>query len=133
MMQAPPLSQVALLRMEAGRAAPNEQEARIQLNWDVTLDMSIDDTALFTGHLFRTSQNAFGQSLAIGAVKLNGNHMAFDEIVEWGKASGLVESLYDACRRSLDAQASLMDIAFDLPTKAPDVDIERDDDEGSPE
>lgn len=109
-----------------------------KLAWDVYLysfppkSTKLADAApnfMLVGHLFRANAQGHGQVRAnalIRAFDLDGNPMA-PEFVRDQIAYGYVEATYDTCRRSLQAQAAVMDVDLELPKLSPSTKIQLDD------
>lgn len=111
-----------LFRMEAMRAPLNEG-AEPELDWTLEIDRNDENTVVLTGHLYRIGESGFGQALVISIIRDSNDEEILHDLEylsEWAQDTGCIESMYDACRRSINSQASLMDFDPELPVKAPE-------------
>lgn len=111
------------------------EDAKEVLDWDVYLYPFPDREStwapnyMLVGHLFRGNSGGHGQVRAnalLRAYDSDGAPMS-PEFVRERMAYGFIEPTYDACRRALEVQASMMDVDLDLPALSPVAEIQFDD------
>lgn len=124
-----PRSDLQLHRLEV-HAGPHRLKDGEVLRWTIRVGRS-DNDLVFQAYLGRHEVEGRGQAQAY-AFRIGGNDASVaswsrDQAVEWG-ARYAFESLWDTCRRALQAQASLMDFQFELDTKAPVPELEVEED-----
>ncbi|WP_324644846.1 hypothetical protein [Pseudarthrobacter sp. LT1] len=116
-------------RIEVNRHFGAENEEDDELRWDVYLYSFPDrdrngvraPNYLLVGHLFRSTEAAHAQVRANGLIRAyeaNGQAMDTDFVRE-RMAYGFVEPVYDACRRAIEVQGSIMDLDLELPKMSP--------------
>lgn len=108
----------------ARRTADIEREVP-PLHWRVTLRRSSDNSALILAVLEQHTPTARARAMAYALVYQSSEHSEHsdDEIRQWVQ-EGVIEGIYDLCRRALNAQASWLDADLDLPIFAPNKDVE---------
>lgn len=118
--------EIVLLRMEVRRMYLDNDDERT-IDWSIEVDPTNENVFLLTGHLFNVG--AFGIGQALGTLVIMDDlspaeRSSPDTYLKIADQQGWTEALYDACRRSIAVQASLMDFDPELPLKAPDYEVQ---------
>lgn len=115
-------TEVSLVRIEAMKV-PLEDEVDKALHWSLSVDMTNEQLVVITGHLFRVGSYGYAQALVLGVMRDEREIHERDDsqhYLDSAEHCGHLEAMYDVARRSISAQASLMDFDPELPTKAPE-------------
>lgn len=134
----PPRFSATLHRIEV-HAGPVRREVDDETVWSVSIGSIDHETLALWAYLRRASTVGFGQAQALGFVRrswveINATEQTKSDFVTWAREN-VTEVLYDEARRALQSQAAHMDFSFDLPLKAPSLEItwvEPEDDEAEP-
>lgn len=111
-----------LVRTEAARY-PLPEEDQEELDWTLEIDRANDSNVVLSGHLYRVGQDGYGQALVMAVIHASNDEEVLEDLdyfSTWAQDVGCIEAMYDTCRRSINAQGSLMDCDFGLPVKAPE-------------
>lgn len=112
-----------LVRIEVAAEALIDDPGDLWAAWASDDD---DNDTVVLGYLRASSPSGFGQ--ARGAAVIVGRSFASCEdaatFEEWIREN-VLEHLYDTCRRAINAQAAAMDVTIEIPTKAPNVELQR--------
>lgn len=97
--------------------------------WSISVWPEVEGEVVIWGYLRRKSGRGYGQAQSVGVVRehpLMGSRDKPEDVAdfrEWVEQYA-AEALYDVARRSLQAQAALMDFQFELDVMSPSTEIE---------
>lgn len=112
------LSRIEVIRGENARAKEED-------TWRVTVETFKPNVAILTGLFKIATKDGVGRSMAHCVLTMrNGKRLpSAEEVPSIDVFRDCVEAIYDVSRRSLNAQAAMMDFNFDLPIRSSEVEV----------